>query len=92
MELYIFSIIIFGILNFIIFKILKEQAFQFRKNKNQLKKDIQLLNEKVYKQRQKIDLAEASKKNIKTTNDLLFTKIANLNFSLFEEIDNIQKK
>lgn len=80
----VFVVIMLFLVWFLTF--IKKNETNFEDNQNQLKRDITYLNTKVSQDKQKVTLADDLKSNIKTANNELCEKIADLNNSLFEEI------
>lgn len=87
MATYIYITILFLSL-FVVFVLKKSHTHNadFRSKQNQLKKTIARNSKRLAKQKQKIEIASDYQKTIQENNQELFTKIAKMNTSLFEEL------
>lgn len=66
----------------------KNNNIDFTVTKNELEKTIENKNKLYAEQKQKVEIVDELKKTIKTSNDELLVKIADINNSLFEELYN----
>ena len=64
----------------------KKDKIDFDSTQTELEKNIALENNRLAKQKQKVEIVNDFKKTINTSNEQLFMKIADMNNSLFEEL------
>lgn len=69
----------------------KKNQSNFNSTQTKLEQTIALENSRLAKQKQKFEIVDDFKKSIKTSNDELFVKIADMNNSLFKELFDINK-
>lgn len=92
MTIYIlFLLFISAIVVLFLFKNQNREKSDFDLKQNLLEQKIADENAKINKQKQKIKIVEDFKKTIKSNNEELFSQIAGMNNSLFEEINRKNK-
>lgn len=93
MAVYIIILIIFlAIIIVFLTSNHKKNQSNFNSTQTELEQTIALENSRLVKQKQKVKIVDDFKKTIKTSNDELFVKIADMNNSLFEELFDKNKK
>ncbi len=92
MSIYILVLLFIAVIVVLyLFENQNKEKSDFDLKQRQLEQKIADKNIKINKQRQKIEIVEDFKKSIKSSNEELFTKIAGINNSLFEEINRKNK-
>lgn len=84
----IFLVLLLIIIIIFITKSYKNTNIDFILTQNELEKTIENKNKLYAKQEQKVQIVDELKKTIKTSNDELFVKIADMNNSLLAELYN----
>ena len=84
----IFLVLLLIIIIIFINKSYKNTNIDFILTQNELEKTIENKNKLYAKQEQKVQIVDELKKTIKTSNDELFVKIADMNNSLLAELYN----